>query len=509
MRSKKIIYNIITNLVLQIVTIIYGFIVPKIIISKYGSDVNGLISSITQFLAYISLLESGFGPVVKSILYKPIAKKDNKEISNILKSSEIFFRNISKIFIIYIIILCIFYPIIINNQFDTIFTLSLIIIISISTFFEYYFGMTYKLFLQSDQKTYVISVIQIVTYLLSIAIIVICSLFNVSIQFLKILSSFAFLLRPIIQNIYVKKKYNINLNGDSTYKIKNKWDGLSQHIASVIHSNTDITILTFFSKMSEISVYSVYNLVVSGIKKMVQVFSSGIDSTFGDMLTKGEKENLNKKFNMYELIFLSIVTIIFSCTLVLITPFVTIYTKNIHDANYNRFLFGILIVISEYICMIRLPYINLTFAAGHFKETSKGAWIECILNLSISLALVSKFGLIGTTIGTIVAMGVRTFEFLIHTNSKILNRSIFISLKKIFILIFETVIILIISFNMPLLEFTNYLNFIINSIIILFISVLIVIINILIFYKKEFLELILIIKKSLMRRGVFNDKKND
>ena len=150
--------------------------------------------------------------------------------------------------------------------------------------------MTYKLFLQSDQKTYVISVIQIVTYLLSIAIIVIGSLFNVSIQFLKILSSFAFLLRPIIQNIYVKKKYSINLNGDSTYKIKNKWDGLSQHIASVIHSNTDITILTFFSKMSEISVYSVYNLVVSGIKKMVQVFSSGIDSTFGDMLTKGEKE---------------------------------------------------------------------------------------------------------------------------------------------------------------------------------------------------------------------------
>ena len=58
MRSKKALYNIITNLILQFFVIIYGFIVPKMIISNYGSNVNGLISSITHFLAYISLLFS-------------------------------------------------------------------------------------------------------------------------------------------------------------------------------------------------------------------------------------------------------------------------------------------------------------------------------------------------------------------------------------------------------------------------------------------------------------------
>lgn len=58
MRSKKAILNIITSLLLQVVVLICGFIVPKLIITNFGSDVNGLISSITQFLAYISLLES-------------------------------------------------------------------------------------------------------------------------------------------------------------------------------------------------------------------------------------------------------------------------------------------------------------------------------------------------------------------------------------------------------------------------------------------------------------------
>ncbi len=58
MRSKKAILNIISSLMMQITILICGFVVPKLIITNFGSNVNGLISSITQFLAYISLLES-------------------------------------------------------------------------------------------------------------------------------------------------------------------------------------------------------------------------------------------------------------------------------------------------------------------------------------------------------------------------------------------------------------------------------------------------------------------
>ena len=305
MRSRKAIYNIISNLILQFVVVVYGFIVPKIIISKFGSNVNGLISSITQFLAYITLLESGFGPVVKATLYKSIAEKDNKTIKSILKTTEKFFRTIALIFIIYIIVLIVAYPMIVNNEFDKLYTISLILIISISTFAEYFFGMTYKLYLQADQRTYVISIIQIVTYILSTIFIVVLAKINCSIQIIKLVSGLIFVLRPLLQNYYVKKKYNINLKDvQEKYELKQKWDGLAQHIASVIHSNTDITILTIFCSLTEVSVYSVYYLVVSGIKKIIQAFSSGIDASWGDMIAKNEHDNLNKKFNLYEILYL-------------------------------------------------------------------------------------------------------------------------------------------------------------------------------------------------------------
>lgn len=58
MRSKKAIKNIIASLGQQLVAIICGLILPRAIIGAYGSNVNGLVSSITQFLAYITLLES-------------------------------------------------------------------------------------------------------------------------------------------------------------------------------------------------------------------------------------------------------------------------------------------------------------------------------------------------------------------------------------------------------------------------------------------------------------------
>lgn len=495
MRSKKAIYNIFFNLLLQLITIVYGFIVPKIIISNFGSNVNGLVSSITQFLAYITLLESGFGPVVKSVLYKPIAEKDNRTIANILKTTEKFFRTIALIFLMYIIILCFIYPFLVSKNFGWIYTISLIVIIGISTFAEYFFGMTYRLYLQADQKSYIISIIQILIYILSTILIIILAKIGSSIQMIKLISGLIFVLRPLLQNFYVKKKYKINFKeANSNYVLKQKWDGFAQHVAAVIHGNTDITILTIFVSLTEVSVYSVYYLVVKGIKSVIQAFTGGIDATFGDMIAKNEKDNLNKKFSMYEVLYNTISTIAFACTIVLITPFISIYTKGITDANYIRYAFGSLLVISEFIWAIRLPYSSITLAAGHFKETRIGAWIECISNIVISIVLVRKYGLIGVTIGTIVAMTIRTIEFVYHTNKYILDRSIWESIKKILLLVIETLLVIFISKYLPLVENINYLNWIKNAIMVAISASIVTISMNYIFFKREFKEVIKIIK---------------
>ena len=501
MRSKKALYNIISNLFLQIIIIIYGFIVPKIIIQNFGSNVNGLISSITQFLGYITLLESGFGPVVRAALYKPLAQKNKKELSNILKTSERFFRKIAYIFIIYIMILCILYPLIVSNDFNYLYTISLIIIISISTFAEYFFGMTYRMFLQANQQNYIISIIQIMAYILNIVIIIAIVKIGANIHVIKLATALIFIFRPLLQNIYVHKKYKIDLQkADSNYNIKQKWEALSQHIAAVVNGNTDIAILTIFTNLKYVSIYSVYYLVIKGINSIMQAFNNGIDASFGDMIAKKEYDNLNRKFKIYEISCFTISTIVYSCAIVLITPFIFVYTKGINDANYIQFWFGFLLVISQYIWAIRLPYSSLIMASGHFKETRNGAWIEAFSNIIISIILVWKYGIIGVTIGTIISMLIRTIEFIYHSNRFILNRKISESIKKILLLIVQTLLIVIICHKVPYLDNLSYFQWFINALITGTIAAILVLFINFIFYREDIKNLINILKKITIKK---------
>ena len=503
MRSKKAIYNIISNFILEIIIIIYGLIIPKAIIKEYGSEVNGLVASISQFLGYIALLEAGVGPVVKSALYKSIAKKDNKNIANILRSSEKFFRNLSFIFIIYLIGLSFIYPLFVNKSFDYFYTLSLVLIISISTFFEYYFGITYKLYLQSEQKMYVTSLIQILTYLLNIILIITIIKLKVSIHFIKLISGIIFILRPIIQNIYVKKKYNINLNiADDNYKLEKKWDGLAQHIAAVINNNTDIVVLTLFSKLTEVSVYSVYNMVFIGIRSIVEAFVNGLSAAFGDIIAQGKNDILNKNFSLYELSYFILITIIYSCTIILLIPFIKLYTMGINDTSYIRVSFGIVMVVSQLIYAIRLPYNSLVLAAGHFKETRIGAWIEALSNIIISVILVIKFGIIGVAIGTLVAMIIRTVEYIYYTNKYILYRNIFISLKKILIVIINVLFCIYIVKRIPLFEINSYISWLSYAVITFIVtSIITVLINV-ILYRNDTRNLKKVLINNLRKKKV-------
>lgn len=496
MRKRKALKNVISSMILQIITIVCGFIIPRLIIQKYGSNVNGLITSITQFLGYIALLESGFGPVVKSLLYKPIAQKDTIEIENILKATEKFFRKIASIFIIYIVFLCLMYPFLVNGEFDSMYTISLLIIISISTFAEYFFGMTYRLFLHAEQQSYIVSCIQAITTILNAFFTILLIRFGANIHVVKLISTIIFIFRPILQNIYVKKKYKINLkNAKNDFIIKKKWDGLAQHIAAVIHDKTDVVILTVFASVTYVSVYSIYSLVIRGVKNFIISIASAMEATFGDMIAKKEYENLNQKFSMYEYIYISICTLFFSCTSILIIPFVKVYTTGINDANYIYPIFAIILVTAEFFDTLKSPYSLITYGAGHFKETQKGAWLECFINLLLSIIMVFRFGLVGVAIGTVVAVFIRMLEFMYHSAKYVLNRKVSKSYFRFFIALIQYFSLIFFAKFVGQEGNLNYISWIIYSFKIFILSAMFIIPINSIIYKKDVVVLFELLKK--------------
>ena len=422
-RRKKLQLNTLLGLLSQVTTFICGFIIPKLILEYYGSDVNGLVSSITYFLSFISLAECGIGVVVQSSLYKPLADHNEEEISRIITSSDRFFKKIGIVLVAYVGILFAFYPLLVNGTYDFWFTSSLVLVISISTFIEYYICLSYRVLVTADQSVYVLLALQIITQILITVFSVFLVNLGASILIFKLSASIILFIRPLVLSLYVKKHYKINKRIELTeVPIKQKWNGVAQHVAYVVLTNTDTVVLTFFSTLSNVSIYNVYFLVVNGIKMVISSSITGIQSLLGNMYAKQESDVLLNTFALYEWIMHTGVTFLFTCTSILIVPFVKVYTLGIEDANYIVPLFGMLISFAQMAYCIRLPYNAMVFVAGHYKQTQNSAIIEAFINVIISIACVFNFGLVGVAIGTLIAMIYRTVYLAIYLSNNIINR---------------------------------------------------------------------------------------
>ena len=147
-----------------------------------------------------------------------------------------------------------------------------------------------------------------------------------------------------------------------------------------------------------------------------------------------------------------------------------------------------------------MPYSTITLAAGHFKQTRIGAWIEAFVNIVISIILVNKFGIVGVAIGTIIAMSIRTIEFIYHTNKYILNRNSITNIKNISLIAIESFLITIISNAIIITNITTYISWLVNALIVLTIATIITIVLNIIFYRNEVKETIKIIKNLFHRK---------
>ena len=436
-RGEKAIMSTVTGFLDELVTLVCSLILPRLILKAFGSQYNGLVSSITQFITVIALMKAGIGGVTRVALYKPLAEKNSKEISAIVVQTERFMRKVAMIYVAFVLVVAVAYPLFINREFEFLFSFTLILIISASTFSQYYFGLTYQMVINADQRRYVILIFNMAKTILNTVISVILIKMGFGIHIVKLGGASVFVIAPIILNIYTKRYYHIDTS--VTVKedlIKQRWDAVGHEVANFVHNNTDVMVLTVFTSLSTVSVYTVYHYVITGIKKILLNFVDSFGSAFGNMYALGETELMHKNLNIFELIVFSLSSIIYSTTFVMLTPFVMIYTSGVTDANYFQPLFGTIIALAGAFNCFRVPYHAIVVtAAGHFKETKKGAYLEAVINIVVSILCVVRYGLIGVAIGTLCATAFRTVQYVTYLSRHILYRKVSLFLKHLFIVL--------------------------------------------------------------------------
>ena len=491
-RTQKAKLNILFSLVQQGITLICGLIVPKLMLNAFGSEAYGATASIATFLSYITLLEGGIGAVTRSALYKAFASKSNEQVSAVVTETKSFYQKIALVFILYVLIIaCFFKQLSHNMTFGYWYSFGLVVVIALSTFAEYFVGVSYSLLLQADQMNYIVVVFRIVTTILNTTGIIILITLKCDILAVKFLSSIVFVVKPLLLSHYVRKRYNLTKIHLEEKLLVNKGSAVGQHIAWTLHNNTDIAVLTVFKDLTYVSVYSVYYMVVSQLQNILSSFSSGMEAVFGSMYANNEEDNLQRAFGYYETLISLISITLFSVAAVLIVPFIRIYTFGLSDAEYINPLFAIMLIAASVLYCFRMPYHQMIIAAGRFKETRTAAYGEAIINILSSIILVIRYGIVGVAIGTVLATSFRFLYYVIYLSKHIIHRHICYWIKRMIINTASIICIVLLgnatTANATMKEYAGWAK---NCVVVLFIAIIITFTINYLFYKGDVIAII-------------------
>lgn len=488
-RTKNATLNILFAIILQLVTFVRGLILPRIIIPAYGSDINGLVSSITQFLTYISLLEAGVGTIFRSSLYKPLADGDTEKVSGVINEQKRFYRKIGLVFVFYVIALCFIYPLIAKTKISTEYIVSFILILSISTFAEYFISLPYVSLLSADQKVRISYIVSIVYTVVNILVALFWVWLKADIRLIYLSMCVIGLLRPLFYWLYVKKHYNLSKTAaPDASALKQRWNGMVHHVSYYVHTNTDSAILTIFVGTAMVSVYNVYGAIIFGMERLITSVSAGTAAGIGNVLVSGDKKTIDRTVDLFEFVQSAATTVLFTITALMIMPFIKLYTSDMTDINYIYPEFAYVLVCAEAIYCFRCIYSTISTNANKFKETQLGAILECVVNLVLSLilTLACGMGLLGIAIGTLAGMFVRYLAEVLFLSKNVINRSVLKAFKSLLVnACIAAVSILICHFALNYDTINSLSNWIIFAIISSFVVIAVAIPVYLIFKNSE------------------------
>lgn len=500
-REQKLVLNSGFSLIQQLVAIVCGLLLPRIILVSYGSSINGLVSSITQFLSFITLLQGGLGTVARVAFYRPLAEKNNYNISVAFKTVSNYFQRFSCVFLFYMIVLAFSYPLIVKSDYKFWYVFFMVIILGISSVSEYFFGQASQLILYSDQKGYMYSVIQIICTIMSTFVGAELAVNGHSILVVKLVSTIIFGVRPIVLYFVVGKIYNLDKTvKDNKNLLSQRNAALVRHIAFYIHTSTDMIVLTFATSVIWVSVYTVHRYVVNSLSTLVSTVLGNIEVVFGNILAKDEKHVMKKQVPIYDLLSKMLSSIIFFTCMSLISPFVSIYTRGVTDAEYFQPKFAILLTFAEMIYCMGIIYQNMYIAAGHIKQTQWIAVTETIINLSLSIIFVSHLGIIGVAIGTVIAMSFKTIANIIYMRRNIFNMSVRFIVSSFISNIIPEFVLVYLSINFLVEKVTNYFEFCIAGLLVLVLLSTINLLSNLLLCTYETKEIIVICKRRFSKK---------
>ncbi|WP_252902717.1 lipopolysaccharide biosynthesis protein [Paucilactobacillus hokkaidonensis] len=203
------------------------------------------------------------------------------------------------------------------------------------------------------------------------------------------------------RQVFESNKVKLSEN-EKSILIHNGIGGISNKIGSIIVVSSDNVLLSIFTNLVTVGMYSNYTVLTAACSKVMQTISTAITPSLGQMGVEHDSSKNKEIFLELSFIIYSFSTFIFVGFFCFITPFVTVWVGKI---NVFPVFLTWLISINLWMNLIRTPSWMFADSFGLQWIQRWKSVVEAIANLGFSLVFLKIFnlGIEGIILGTILS----------------------------------------------------------------------------------------------------------
>ena len=422
-KDSRIKRNLISSVIYQLVLISLSFLLPRLYLENFGSEVNGVLSTIKQIFTYLCLVEAGVGLATTQALYKRIGEKDYQSASSVLSATNAYYIKTGFLYLALVLVIAVVYAYAIPTSIDSNILFFIVILNAIPSLFSYFVQAKYRILMEVDGRKYVINNSETMLQLASNAGKILVLLLTDSLVLIQLVYCIIALVQLVFLYLYAKRRYKwLDLKAKPDFDaISQKNSVLAHQLSGMVFHNTDVILISVLCDFKAVSIYAIYNIFFSQVQNFVTGIISSFTFALGQMFHT-DREKFDKLFSAYETFYIMATCMIYTIMAVFLLPLIQIYTSGINDAEYTNTLLVLLFVIMNIIANGKLPANSIIEYAGGFEETRSYAIWEMVINITVSIVAILYMGICGAILGTIAALLWRGIMTIYYSNRKILKR---------------------------------------------------------------------------------------
>lgn len=407
-RTKNAIRNMLWGYVNSISNMILPFIFRTVMIKVLGEEYLGLNSLFTSILQVLSLSELGFGTAIIYSMYKPIAENNTEEICALLSFYNRAYRIIGTGILIIGTIILPFIPHLISGGYPH----------GINIYFVYYMfllntALSYYLFayksalLNGFQRNDLDNRSETITCIFRYSVEIFVIIFFRQYYLYLLINLVAVVLNNLVKLHYTNKYFPKYHCGGEINKIKkreirsNVFALMVHKIGGTVVNSADNIVLSAFMGIAVVAKYTNYYYIMNSVDTIVLICFTGLTGGIGNSFAL---ETQKKNRTNFKRVFFFNAWLVGWCSVCLLCLYQDFMRMWVGKAYMFSLQIVILLVIYFFVHAIRRTILVFRDGTGMWKDNQWQPIVSATVNIIVNIVLVTKIGVQGVLISTILSM---------------------------------------------------------------------------------------------------------